>query len=167
MDTVSQEWIIGGILGVLCLAFLYYVFGKEHYPYTPRKTLLTYAEQKFYHKLYTIIQKEYPHLAIAPQVRLADIITCSNQDWYKGYGPKISAKHIDFVLFNQKTTEIVLCIELDDSSHSRKDRRRRDIFVNNAMKTANVPLLHITTKDASNQEFISRIITGQMEKHIL
>jgi hypothetical protein len=163
MNTISPEWVIGGVLGVLCLIFIYYLFGKEHYPYTARKTLLTYTEQKFYKQLMFIIMKEFPYLSIAPQVRLADIITCTDDDWHKGYGPKISAKHIDFVLFDEETTEIILCIELDDPSHDQKDRKRRDVFINNALQSADVELCRITTKDASNQEFI----TSQIKKHIL
>jgi hypothetical protein len=33
-------------------------------------------------------------------------------------------------------------VELDDKSHLRKDRRRRDEFVNAVLKEASIPILH-------------------------
>jgi len=154
MDMVPPEWIIGGCIGVLTLAGLYFIFAKEKYPYTARKTLLTKTELRFYKTLSQICTQYFSNLGIAMQVRLADIINCSDQDWHKGYGPKISAKHIDFVLFEKNTTEICLCIELDDTSHERPDRKRRDVFVNKAMAAANVSLLRISTKNMENKKFI-------------
>lgn len=105
-----------------------------------RKTLLTAAELKFYHALNSVTQNRY---AIAPKVRLGDVITCDQANWYKGYGPKISAKHIDFVLYDQKTSAILCCIELDDSSHHQPKRIERDKFVNKALEAGGVPLIRI------------------------
>ena len=36
-----------------------------------------------------------------------------------------------------------LAIELDDSSHNRKDRIERDLFVDQVFKTAGLPLIHV------------------------
>ncbi len=94
------------------------------------------------------------------QVRLADIINCSESDWQKGYGPKISAKHIDFVLFDKNTTKIRLCIELDDPSHDKPERKRRDVFVNKALESAGVPLLRILTADMHNEKDIIKQVNG-------
>jgi len=121
------------------LIFLIFLFRKrEHFPYTARETLMTKAELKFYHALKSVTQNRYQ---IAPKVRLGDVITCDEISWHKGYGPKISAKHIDFVLYDDKTSEILCCIELDDKSHNRPERIERDKFVNKALDVANVPLI--------------------------
>ncbi len=154
MDNLSPEMVILGILGCLVIGFLVFVLGKEKYPYYARKTLLTPTELKFYKNLLFVCNKSFPELGIAMQVRLADIINCSESDWQKGYGPKISAKHIDFVLFDKKTTIIMACIELDDPSHDRSERKRRDVFVNKALDSAGVPLLRILTKDMNKENYI-------------
>ena len=39
--------------------------------------------------------------------------------------------------------KVACCIELNDSSHQRKDRIKRDIFVRAACSAAGVPLLEI------------------------
>ena len=144
------------------VAFLVFVFGKEKYPYYAKKTLLTHTEQKFYKNLLSICNKSFPYLGIAMQVRLVDIINCSESDWQKGYGPKISAKHIDFVLFDKNTTKIRLCIELDDTSHDKPERKRRDVFVNKALDSAGVPLLRILTKDMNKESDTLKRIKGFM-----
>lgn len=113
---------------------------KNHYPYFACETLLTRAELKFFSVLSAVTKNKY---GISCKVRLADIINCSEQNWHRGYGPKISSKHIDFVLFDIKTSDIILCIELDDKSHNRPDRIKRDHFVNKALKVSNVPLLRV------------------------
>src|SRR6056297_3480856 len=114
-------WILASFLiPITVLALLILLFKKkEHFPYYARNTLLTKAEIKFYYALKSVTQNRYQ---IAPKVRLGDIITCDQASWYKGYGPKISAKNIDFVLYDEKTSNILCCIELDDSSHSQPKR---------------------------------------------
>ena len=76
---------------------------------------------------------------------MADIITCTDANWARGYGAKISSKHIDFVLYDRGTFEIKLAIELDDSSHQKSDRQKRDQFVNESFRAAQVPLLRVPT----------------------
>ena len=78
---------------------------------------------------------------------MADIINCNDNDWKRGWGPRISAKHIDFVLIDAKSTRIHLAVELDDSTHRMvQSRIDRDIFVNKAFETAGVPLLRINVQ---------------------
>jgi hypothetical protein len=129
---------IGLVISIIIILIL--LKSKKSYPYFARGTLLTAAELKFYHVLKSITANQYD---ISCKVRLGDIINCTNYYWHKGYGPKISAKHIDFVLHNPETSEIILCIELDDKSHSQPDRIKRDKFVNGALNAANVSILHV------------------------
>lgn len=126
------------ILFIVCVVF----FRRAKYPYFPRGTLLTKAELHLYNALRRATPSNH---MIMMKVRLNDIINCSDRDWARGFGPKISSKHIDFVLINAQSTEITLCIELDDRSHERGDRKRRDAFVNNALNAADVPLLRVPT----------------------
>ena len=57
------------------------------------------------------------------QVALYEIITTNNQEYFY----KIKSKSIDFVITDEKC-KIKLCIELDDPTHNRLDRIKRDVF---------------------------------------
>lgn len=132
-------YILGGFM---CLGLLVYVLTRtRRMPYYALDALLTKSELRFYQ---TLKQAIPPDMAIMMKVRVADIINCDERDWHRGWGPKISAKHVDFVLINPVTTAVLLAIELDDSTHTTHNKRiERDIFVNKAFAVAKVPLLRI------------------------
>jgi hypothetical protein len=50
------------------------------------------------------------------------------------------------VLTCPTTGRVCCCLELDDTSHNRKDRIERDVFVNGAFEQAGVPLLRVPTQ---------------------
>lgn len=135
----NLAYIFIGLVTSLILALIFFR-KKNAYPYFSRDTLLTPAELKFYSVLKAVVNNKYD---VCCKVRLGDIITCSEVNWHKGFGPKISAKHLDFVLMEPKTASIILCIELDDSSHNHPSRIARDKFLNAALAAADVPLLRI------------------------
>lgn len=139
----------------IILLVLFLFRKKERFPYYAREKLLTSAELKFYHALKSVTQNRYQ---IAPKVRLGDIITCDNASWYKGYGPKISAKHIDFILYDEKTSAILCCIELDDRSHNQPKRVERDKFVNKALEVSAVPLIRIPVSKGYDLALIEKEI---------
>lgn len=56
---------------------------------------------------------------------------------------RIKALHTDFVLCDGSLNPII-GIELDDKSHNRADRQKRDALVNEAFDAAHIPLLHLT-----------------------
>jgi len=51
-----------------------------------------------------------------------------------------------------------LAIELDDSSHEREDRQERDIFVDNVLGKAGLPLLHVKAQTRYNLQQVSEAI---------
>lgn len=137
----SQDIVYLAIVVIVALIIGAFLFKKKRqYPYFARGTLLTKAELQFYKVLKAVVRDQYD---VSCKVRLGDIINCTEYYWHKGYGPKISAKHIDFVLHDPTTSNIILCIELDDKSHNRPDRIKRDKFVNGALAAADVPILHV------------------------
>lgn len=83
------------------------------------------------------------------KVRLADVIQpageLSRSDWQRAFN-MISAKHVDFLLCRADDLRVVLVIELDDASHKKKARVRRDQFVEAALKSAEVPLLRVDAR---------------------
>lgn len=126
-------------------------------PYRAASALLTNSELHFYNTLKQAIDQD-THICM--KVRMGDLITCSDNEWKAGWGPRVSAKHIDFVLIDTQTTAIKLAIELDDSTHrTNRNRIDRDKFVNKAFETANVPLLRIDVRRSYDVERLKRDIS--------
>jgi hypothetical protein len=55
----------------------------------------------------------------------------------------IARQHLDFVLCDRETTDVLLAIELDDRSHRKLARKRRDRFLTGALNAAGIPLLRV------------------------
>ena len=108
---------------------------ENYYPYR-MKYLLTQNEFNFYNRLKEITNPL--NLQILAKIRLADLIEVDtnqiNKKDYMKYFGKIKSKHIDFAICNNMN--IIALLELDDSSHNRADRQKRDNFVNNALLKA-------------------------------
>ena len=131
------------ILGVLLVAIFYamrHVSINHDLPYESQKYLLTPAEKLFFASLIPAVDGHY---IIFSKVRMGDVLkVVSGLDAKRGLVArgKIQQKHFDFVLCN-KSMEIICCIELNDKSHAKRDRVRRDQFVRAACKHAGVPLV--------------------------
>jgi len=59
---------------------------------------------------------------------------------------RVQAKHVDFVLCHPETVAPVLVIELDDASHQLPERQERDIFLNEILRVAEIPLLRVPVR---------------------
>ena len=142
-EILSNPLYIFVIFAALFLVIVFISRAKKM-PYRAQEALLTKAELKFYVALKQAVSSD---TLIMMKVRMGDIITCDDRDWNNGWGPRISAKHIDFVLIDATTTAIKCAIELDDSTHrTNRDRIARDQFINKAFAVAGVKLLRIDTK---------------------
>jgi len=134
-----------------CLGLLLKIFGAGSKPealtYKRAAPLLSLAEQTFYHALQQSVGQTY---WIFPKVRLADIIWPNakyrSSPWWTAFN-KINKKHVDFVACHPETYDVVAVFELDDSTHNKQDRRERDLFVDQALASANIPIHHIKATD--------------------
>ena len=108
------------------------------FPYVKRP-LLTASELRFFREMECTVGPEY---LIIIKPRLADLFEV-NEAGRWGDFCRISQKHVDFVVLDQKTMEPVVALELDDRSHQRKDRIERDKFVNAVFEGCGLPLLRI------------------------
>ncbi len=121
---------------------------KKYYKYN---FILTEYEKIFYYTLEKICIKNNFKLFV--KVRMSDLIegeTITEMN-------KIQRKHIDFIICNNKL-EILLAIELNDSSHSEYNRRKRDFEVNEIFNEAELPLLWIEGKKKYNENEIEKKI---------
>lgn len=108
------------------------------YPYEERAALLSRGEAAFFGPLCLAVAGRFHVMC---KVRLADVLTCSDANWRRGFGGAISQKHLDFVLCERGTMRFILAIELDDRSHERPERQRRDRFLNDTFARSRIRLL--------------------------
>ena len=74
---------------------------------------------------YRPAEREYP-ATITPVVQLFRMVS----QW-----------HVDVVIVERRSFSIVAAVELDDASHLRPERRRRDILLEEVLRQAGIPLL--------------------------
>jgi hypothetical protein len=129
-------------------------------PYFSKRYLLSKGEAAFYHALRAALP---PGLSVAPKVRVSDVIGCDGAAWKQGFGGRISQKHVDFVLIDERSTEIVLIVELDDKTHRRRDRNDRDEFLDRAFAAANIPVLHVPAAANYDAAKLGRLLTERLE----
>jgi len=155
-DTLANPLYFILAIAVIILLWFIFILRNRRFPYVACDTLLTQSELRFYHTLKQAIPS---NTAVMMKVRMADLINCDETAWQAGWGPRISAKHIDFVLIDPITTKIKLAIELDDSTHrTNQDRIDRDKFVNKAFEVAKVKLLRIETRKNYNRNDLEKMI---------
>ncbi|HEU4760082.1 MAG TPA: DUF2726 domain-containing protein [Dehalococcoidia bacterium] len=113
-------------------------------PYRRVDSLLTAAERSFYGVLVSVVDRD---VAVFPKVRLADLLWLPRDARdRRAHLNRVVSKHVDFVLCERRTLAPVLVIELDDSSHRARERRRRDAFVDQALRAAGLPLLRVPVR---------------------
>ncbi|MEB3268291.1 MAG: DUF2726 domain-containing protein [Leptolyngbya sp.] len=136
----------------------------QDYRYTRQPYLMTRAELAFYRVLVQVVGQRGMVFA---KVRVADVIvpreTDDRKQW-RGAFNKISAKHLDFILCHPKTLEILGAIELDDRSHNRRDRQERDAFLEEAMASAEVPLVRVPVQATYSVKDLTEQVQGLLPR---
>ncbi|MEZ5592446.1 MAG: DUF2726 domain-containing protein [Gammaproteobacteria bacterium] len=119
---------------------------RRRYPYQALPSLFSAAELRFLRALEKAVDKR---VRIYAKVRIADVVRVSpkvdRSRFFRAFNA-IACKHLDYVLCEAESCAILAAIELDDRSHDRPDRRKRDAFVDAVMQAAGIPLLHIPAR---------------------
>lgn len=154
-----QYWVVAAMI-IAAIVLMRMYSAPAGMPYNKRARIVTKAELRFYKSLQKAVQDDWEIFAM---VRIADILRVqegikNRRSWVN----KILAKHIDFVLCDPGSLEPICCIELDDSSHQRKDRIERDIFVDEAFRSADLPLVRIPVRSS----YLAREIRELIEEAI-
>ncbi len=124
--------------------------------YLKNSNFFSIAEKKFFDILNETIKDKF---LIFPKVRVADLLFVKKDlNGEKNFGSfnKIKAKHVDYVVVRKEDCRIICAIELDDKSHNRSDRIKRDQFLDKAFETANLPLLRFKCKQSYSIKEIYR-----------
>lgn len=100
---------------------------------------------------------------IAFKARLADLITCDEPAWVDGFGHMIARHHVDFVICDYRTMNVLAAIELDDRSHARASRKRRDQFLDEALSAAGVPLLRVRAASWYDRDAVQSLINRALK----
>ncbi len=161
----EQEMENSIVLGVIILGlvFLSFMIGKKsekraigdgHYPYK-LKPILTKTEYEFYKVLRE--ECEERGILICPKVRMEDYLTVTDKENYMKYRGHVKSRHIDFILCNDDM-EMLAGIELDDSSHERKDVKEVDNFKDAVFKKINIPLYRVKTSGGKYKKQINEFI---------
>ena len=111
-------------------------------PYERQEYFLSPAEKAFYDVLDSLVGEDIvicPKPAVREVLRVRGNVRRDRQKYFNW----ISQKHVDFVLCDRETMQVLCAVELDDSSHERADRRQRDAFLDKAFRKAKLPLFHI------------------------
>jgi len=116
-------------------------------PYRLRDDFLSPAE----HSFFLVLRQAVADWAIiCPKVSLGDLFYAQTGSRRQNASSRsrIDRKHVDFVLCHPETLRPLVAVELDDGSHQRPDRQRRDRFVANVFSAAGLPLARLPVRYA-------------------
>ncbi len=144
VNELPSKIIFGFVLLFFCFLTYRLLFRTK---YLKQNRLMSKAESKMFNKLKPLEGSRYYLFA---QVRIADVVGVSGKEgsnnWWRSFR-KISSKHIDFVFVSKIDMKPLVAIELDDLSHEKKERIKRDKFINHVFKESGLPLVRFTTKE--------------------
>lgn len=130
--------------------------GVATYHYKRKDYMMTRSESEFFNILTTHFgDKHY----IFPQVNISSILdhTVKGQDW-RAARAHINRMSVDYVICTKSSVKPLLAIELDDPTHNREDRQKRDADVNRIFEEASLPLVRFSNiNQLSNDEITQRI----------
>lgn len=117
------------------------------FPYLSRQKLFSSAEHTLLKALNQAFYLQPYH--VFTKVRLADVLNTlpSLEDREKRIAlDRIRQKRLDFLICQANTTEIVGAITLDATTDKLLDSQIQDKFIDIALATAQIPLLHLPSK---------------------
>lgn len=129
-------------------------------PYRQRDDFLSAAELSFFRVMMTALGGR---AIICPKVNLADIFFVVRANENQRHRNRIDRKHVDFLLCDPTTMKPRCGVELDDSSHARRDRQERDDFVDQVFQVAGLPLVRVPAQAAYSPASVLTLI----EQHLV
>ena len=132
------------------------------YPYRATKLMTNAEKQLFLFMENNLVLTD--RIRIIPKVRLADIIQveeriCKSKEalW------KITSKHVDYIIVDRYTFDLICVVELDDYTHETEEVKKRDELVFYSLLSAGIHLHRIKCKICD----ISKKDLRDMEESIL
>ena len=120
-----------------------------------KKEFMSTYELLFYEKIKDL-ENEYK---IVPQVNLATIVKKIN----RGYINELF-KNIDFAIFDKDYKNVLLLIEINDSTHNKINRKDRDLKVKKICNDCNIKLITFYTKYPNEKEYVLKRIKEELDQ---
>ncbi len=128
---------------------------KPQFQYRKKEFLMSPTERSCYEALSAGLGSEY---YIFPQIHLDCLLEPSAYGREHLYAFRhINQKSVDFVLCDRMFRS-VLAIELDDRTHERVDRVRRDSIVSTILRDVGVPLLRIKNQKVFDMQTLTAAV---------
>lgn len=160
MDIVygTVQWMVIGIAIIAAIAVVELVFNKTKYH---KNSFMTEREKRFYWTLSNNLKRNGLRFIIAPQVAMSALIGVKakqgSRRFWKAFN-KIGQKRFDYVLIDSQSLEPLLVVELQDSSHKKRERAASDLEKEKICKQADVPLMQIwEANERACEEIIGRL----------
>ncbi len=129
------------------------------------KPLFSNAERQFY--LYmsnNLIFNE--KIIIAPKVRLGDLADVVNESLVnKDSFYKIAYKHVDYVILDRDTLDVICVVELNDFTHMTDKGSDRDKFVYSVLDRVGIKFVRIDTPVADVNKSTLELIEFYIAEH--
>ena len=93
--------------------------------------------------------EKYGNYIVHPQINLATIVQKKSNQKYNSE----LFRNVDFAIFNNNY-ELLLLIELNDSTHNETKRKIRDVKVKKICEEANIKLITFYTKYPNEKNYI-------------
>ncbi len=74
-------------------------------------------------------------------------------------------RNIDYGIFTNDFSKVLLLIELNDQTHNQPQRKKRDIKVKEICNKANIPIMTFYTNYPNNQEYVINRILNKIENN--
>lgn len=146
MNTLILALLGLAALVILAVAFIKRSGAPSETPYRLTGGFLSKAERSFFGVLCQAIGE---HGLVFAKVRVADVLAVKpglSASKRQSAFNRIQAKHFDFLVCSTADAKPLLAIELDDKSHYRTARVKRDAFLNRAAEAAGLPLMRVQAK---------------------
>lgn len=98
------------------------------------------------------------------QIPISSLIDVERKEvlGWKAHFAKIGRKRIDFLICRTEDLQPLLVIELDGSTHSKKDRQERDVFVESLFEATGLPMLRVPVQRNYNKAVVALVIARKM-----
>lgn len=122
------------------------VKNKQTYKYTEKKFIT--KQERYFFNIFKELEKEL-NIIVHPQLNLASIINkCGGK-----YRNELF-RNIDFAFFSKDYEKLLFLVEVNDKTHLKYKRRKRDNRVKEICSDANIKLIIFDTRYDNTKEYI-------------
>jgi len=130
----------------------------QSFPFAKRKYFFSAAERSFYE----VLRRLVPEHVVFAKVGLDELVyvTKKGSEW-RSHQNRIDRKHLDFVICDTNLAPVV-AIELDDSSHNEQRRRERDVFVDQVLAAAGIPIIRVAARSGYRLDELRQVLSPHL-----